>query len=322
MTDIPENEIRAVRDTGQMTGLLFRFIGGNAGILFKGIAATCSIPLLISVMITAVMQRSGGMFSGGAMLESAPTAFALIIINLLCGLTMFMLCIAVTHSVVMLRAEGADEPLVLRDVLEMVREHFNRIFSTTLFAGMIVVAAYALILLVSYLALSGASGPSSFGGLFLGLSGIVTVVLAVAGIYLTVQFSAIYMARMQEELYFGEAVQRCRQLMRGKWWTSFGYLFVAALVLAVGTVLLSLGGLALQRLIISSHSSNGGVTLLIVSLAVVAAIQTIAQLTLSAFFYTAPALQYYNLVEQYEGTSALTMLDEIGKNADPEDEVD
>jgi hypothetical protein len=73
------------------------------------------------------------------------------------------------------------------------------------------------------------------------------VALVIPGIILAIWFQFVGQVVILENLTFGAALRRCRDLVRGRWWRTLGYVIVIGAVAAVAGVLVTalFGGVAL-----------------------------------------------------------------------------
>lgn len=153
---------------------------------------------------------------------------------------------------------------------------------------------------------------SIFGIYFLIGAGFFFLVLP--GLYLSIMLSLFFIVKLVEGTGFRATVSRCRQLIRGKWWSTFGLIVVMGLLvwglfilvgivttlLGGGAALLGRGGAALQSpvFVIVANTLGTGVTLL---------------------FYPplllVLAFQYFNLVERQEGVGLRSLVGQLGQTA-------
>ena len=153
---------------------------------------------------------------------------------------------------------------------------------------------------------------SIFGIYF--LIGVGFVFLVLPGIYLSIMLSLFFIVKLVEGTGFRDTVSRCRQLIRGKWWSTFGLILVMGLLvwglfilvgivttlLGGGAALLGRGGAALQSpvFVIVVNTLSTGVALL---------------------FYPplllVLAFQYFNLVERQEGVGLRGLVSQLGQAA-------
>lgn len=135
------------------------------------------------------------------------------------------------------------------------------------------------------------------------------VVLVLPGLYLSVPLSLFFIVRLVEGTGFGATLSRCLHLTRGKWWSTFGLLFIMVMLLymlliAAGSVagLLSGGFLALLK---SARSP--------LFVAVTGALTTLFTLLIYPPLLIALAFQYFNLVERKEGRGLHALVDQLGQ---------
>ena len=137
------------------------------------------------------------------------------------------------------------------------------------------------------------------------------IFLFIPGIYLSVMLSLFFIVKMVEGTGFADTVSRCWHLIKGKWWSTFGLLFVMTLLLyavlfAVGLVTAALaGGMAA---LVSGASSP----LFVV-------VTSVLTTGLMLFFYPplllVLAFQYFNLVERRDGTGLRSLVGQLGQPA-------
>lgn len=137
--------------------------------------------------------------------------------------------------------------------------------------------------------------------------------LLLPGIYLSVMLSLFFIVKLVEGTGFGATISRCRQLIRGKWWSTFGLIFVMGLLL---------WGLFILVGIVTSLL-GGGTTALLRSGALQSPVFVIIANALSTgltmLFYPplllVLAFQYFNLVERQEGVGLRGLVGQLGQAA-------
>ncbi|MGI4738966.1 MAG: hypothetical protein ACRYG7_27660 [Janthinobacterium lividum] len=137
------------------------------------------------------------------------------------------------------------------------------------------------------------------------------VCLFIPGVYLLVALSLFFVVSVLEDSSFVATISRCIDLVKGKWWSTFGLLFIMLLLIylafiSFGVVAALAGGA--KTLLISTST-------LPMPLAVV--ISSLAGL-LSVLFYVplmlVLAFQYFNLIERREGLGMRLLLDKLGND--------
>ncbi|MBD2768154.1 hypothetical protein IC235_09650 [Hymenobacter sp. BT664] len=181
-----------------------------------------------------------------------------------------------------LRPTPSDAPITVSEVWAVVRAQF---FSS----------------LVSYFGISCIVG---FG----------FIIFFIPGVYLLVGLSLFYAIKVLEDSDFTTSISRSLQLTRGKWWSTFGLLFVMTMMLGMalgvagGIIGSIVGGLGWVLGLYKDGSSAAGAFAVIAS--------TLGSL-FNLFIYTplliALAFQYFNLVERHEGVGLRNLVNQLGK---------
>jgi len=141
--------------------------------------------------------------------------------------------------------------------------------------------------------------------------------LLIPGIYLTVVLSLFFVVNMMENTNFGSTISRCASLIKGKWWSTFGLLFIMValiymLVIGFGIVV-GLGGASLRGAIaLDSLADYRSLTIII------SALSTLFALLLYPPILLAIAFQYFNLVERHEGVGMQHLVSQLGQAPAPD----
>lgn len=133
--------------------------------------------------------------------------------------------------------------------------------------------------------------------------------LLIPGIYVGVAFSLFFIIQLMEGTSFVTTVRRCLQLIRGKWWSTFGLLFIIGLIAWLLTIAFSM-----PIGIIAATMQTNRITPEVIKLytLVLTAILSIGNIILMPVFLLALAFQYFNLVERKEGVGMRHLVDSIG----------
>ncbi len=132
----------------------------------------------------------------------------------------------------------------------------------------------------------------------------------IPGIYLAIILSPAIFVLLYEQKNVFESFDRCRHLMSGYWWFTFGYLFILVIIQSVLAILIGIPHSILTDTLMfnssSGHLSNSSQIILMAS-----SILT----SVTNFLYTIPmigiAFHYFNLVERKEGTGLMNRIDEL-----------
>ena len=139
--------------------------------------------------------------------------------------------------------------------------------------------------------------------------------LFIPGLYLGIALSLFFIVKLSEGTGFGATLSRCLLLTRGKWWSTFGLIFVAVLILYV--VIIGVGAVAVMV--------SGGFSATLHALkdesplvnVVLTSLGSFSTLLLYPPLLLALAFQYFNLVERREGAGLSLMVESLGQTAAP-----
>lgn len=159
------------------------------------------------------------------------------------------------------------------------------------------------------------------------ISSLITLVglvfFIIPGIYLAIAFSLIYIIVVQEDLGVFDAISRCFALISGKWWSTFGLLFITGIIVSLIGSVFSIPVLILQFMLgISGFGESGFQTdgvLYEFALMFFTVLQSVATYILYSIVYVALAYQYGNLVERKEAVGLMDKIDNLGERPNDEE---
>ena len=143
------------------------------------------------------------------------------------------------------------------------------------------------------------------------------ILIFVALIYLWVNFSLIFIIRAVEKVGFFSAVQRSFYLIRDKWWSTFGVIFVTGLVQSTISSLFLIPwyiGFVIRMMHTiqeSTFEEPSMVSQLVNDLFFV--LYFLVSFLLYAIPLVAISFQYFNLVELKESRGLLSKIDSLGQ---------
>lgn len=146
--------------------------------------------------------------------------------------------------------------------------------------------------------------------------GIITVIgfflLFIPGVFLVVAFQLALIIIAMEQIDIFDLVSRCLYLIRGKWWSTFGLLFIVSLIQGMMGVVFNvpLYIITFAKAFHVGEATDSNNIFLIIS-TIISTVGTVMLYTLSAL---AMAFQYFNLVERKEGVGLLEEVDQLGKS--------
>lgn len=146
---------------------------------------------------------------------------------------------------------------------------------------------------------------------FLAIVGFVFFILP--GIYILIVLSLSSYVLMIENVGIGEAISRSFKLINGKWWSTFGLLFV--MFICVGILGMAVGIPAgVVSFFEASNLLQGEASILyIATTAITSAFTTI----LNSVIYVALGFQYFSLVERHDNLGLRRQINNLGSNTSP-----
>jgi hypothetical protein len=291
-----ESDFREQRDFGQKFSATFDFISAHwrglgrallyivlPAALIRGVLASLFQQQLLSNpgRTTGRFRGSAGMFEQLA-LVGRMTSTPLYWFSISMGIAFFTLLVLTVYSYVLLcmRPGYGTQPVTPGEVWQVVKEHLIGAFFS--YFGL------ALLLLLGF------------------------VFFMVPGIYLSVGLSLFFAVKVFEGKGFGASISRSLQLTRGKWWSTFGLLFVMFLTLFIvmGVIGATIGALAITfpRQMLGGYQNFMQVFTIAIS-----ALSGFINLLIYPPILLAIAFQYFNLVERQDGTGLRNMVNQLGQ---------
>jgi hypothetical protein len=268
-------EFRKVRDFGQLLGVTFDYIKQNFKVLFKSSLLIGAPFILLAGVFMGLYQSLIFNFKLQPELErfAIPFLFAMFFMML-----SYLVITVVTYSHLILYKESEPANIEIDDVWQIVKRNFWMI----LFTGI----GYTVLVFIGF------------------------VFLIIPGIYLSIALSLIFIIRLEEKLYFFDAVRRCTKIISGNWWFTFGLIIVVGMIQGflgfilyvpnyIVTIFLAFAG-------VDSSTGDTGRVLYIIS-SIIASLGVL----LYSISTIAIAFQYYNLVERKEAPGLMEQIEEI-----------
>lgn len=140
------------------------------------------------------------------------------------------------------------------------------------------------------------------------ITGVAMLFLIIPGIYVAVVLSLALAVTTFEGTGFGETWERCFQLIRNKWWSTFGLIIVVAIIVGIVGMIFSIPTAVIGFLIGGKMLPDVSTVWLVVGNVIVLVGRTL----LNSIVYLAIGFQYTNLVERQEGRGLVSAIDSIG----------
>ncbi|GAA4375103.1 hypothetical protein [Hymenobacter koreensis] len=311
------------RDFGQKIEASFDFVRAHFRPLGRALLYIVLPAMLISGILSGLMQAQlmGMLVGWQEMAKSGNSAAVLSTMSdffsqpeywgaVIGGLISFVLLTLTVYGYLVLRLEKeTSEEVTVREVWQLVRQRFGGAILAFLGLGLVFVVGMMGLGLV-------------LGILMSIMRNFVTVILFVVGLYgsifyFAVTLSLFFIIWMRERQGFFASLRRCFQLIWGKWWSTFGLLFVMGLLLMVVLILVSAVVSLIGLPFISAEIGGDTPPINRVISVVSSCIQSVVALGLYPLLLLAPAFQYFNLVERKEQEGTYLLVDAIGQPATP-----
>ena len=277
-------ELRKIRDFSEVLNDTFLFIKQNIKPLLASFVAIAGIFMLASAIFTGLYRDSFGSvlqsiiygtLGSNDSIDSS-MSFTYILLPILGWLDVVAMKTSVIAYMKVYEAKGGEAP-ELMEVWEVFKQYFLKIF----FYSIPIVFVIAI------------------GACFCFLP----------GVYLWVVFLPFEMILVMEDQTFTGAWDRCYTIIRENWWPSFGIYIVAYLINITGTWIV--GGIMTVITGIFTYFTTKDFSS---TFTIVTSILNVLSFVFFIIFYIAAILNYFSLVEKYDGIGMMKRLEGIGGN--------
>lgn len=305
------------RDFSRKMNVTFEFAKQNFKPLAKSILVIAGPPILIASLFMGTFV--GDIFSFSALTAQNGSADAMtdkflsaqfwmqigvmMIFFLISGVT----AIATVNNYLVLYEEKKSNKIEVHEVWERVRQSFWMNFGTMILFGLLGLVSY-FILAVPMVVLAAISPWLIFFGFIIMFCGI---------FYVFVGASMVFIIRTYEKIGFFDALMRSFKLIQGKWWSTFGLLFILSMVVGMVSyaIIMPWYIVTITNTIhdVSSGSVGEPSETYQVMTTVVFSVYYLVQMVLYAFPNIGLAFQYFNLVERRESRGLMNQISAIGQ---------
>lgn len=150
--------------------------------------------------------------------------------------------------------------------------------------------------------------------------GIVVVVgfmlCVIPGIYLGVALSLVFAIMVFEEISFSESFKRSLNLVKSKWWFTFGIFIVTGIIIYILSILLSIPAMALgfKTMFYNLKQPTDAGMNFSVGFHILNSVTSVITQLFSIILIVMTAFLYYSYVEEKEKPSLLEKIDQINDN--------
>lgn len=275
-------ELRKLRDFGENINDTFQFIRQEFKPLLKSFFAIAGVLILVTGIISGYYQSGSvsnflkalnGIEQRGQSLDEIFTPTYFLLL-LLSTFNFVLMRVVLVVYVKLYDIKGGISPTVEEVWKEML--HY-----------IVPVFFYAILI-----------------GIIVGLG----CVLCVApGIYLVIVFAPVNFIFIIEDLSFGNAYNRCFYLIKENFWNSLGLYLVVYLIYAFSSGVIGVGISVIAGFAAYFTTKDIAATVRIIS-----GILSVFQQVFYIIFSVSIALQYFNLVEQKDGSGLLRRIENLG----------
>ncbi len=132
----------------------------------------------------------------------------------------------------------------------------------------------------------------------------------IPGLYIGVVLSLGLAVLVFEETDFGATWSRCFQLIRDKWWSTFGLIMIMFIILMISSLVFSIPA-GIVSMLVSMKLVPDMPTIVTI---ITNTLSTVGSTLMTAMLAIALGFQYTNLVERNHGTGLLSAIDSIGSS--------
>jgi hypothetical protein len=311
--------LQRARDFSNKLNATFVFARQNFKGLFTSIVYIAGPPVLIvSLLLSSFMGEFIKLVAGAAVNRGELTSYFTttsfwlqLTVMFVFMIVSYVAIIATTNNYIILYDEKKTNDIGVHEVWLRVRETLGMYFVTAILFGVLFIAAYLLVL-IPIAVLSSISPVLLFFGVIFAF---------VAIIYAAVASSLVFAIRAFEHKGFFNAIRRSFYLVQGKWWSTFGLVFILSFLVAVISYVFSIPASIIQNVTIlhdvkagqfnEPRGTVGTIIFILNSLAY------ICQLLLYLLPTIGLAFQYFNLVELKEAKGLMKDLGNLGQPPPP-----
>jgi hypothetical protein len=314
-------DFQQARDFSKKINTTFEFLRQNFKPLIKSLLFIAGPPMLVGSILAGSlysdyfgfigrMSRSAGDVNTPVDFLGSPVFWLEIIGAVLFLFLSGVMIISVVYNYLLAYQEQKSPVNDVTIIWDRVRATLPMYISTVFLFWLLLIAAYAVVLVI----IIGAAALSPLLAFFAG------VAIIIGLIYAIITLSLLFIIRANEQKGFFDALARAFYLIRDKWWSTFGLLFILGLIQST-IASLFLVPWYINFIISMMHSLDGSPIpeTSVVSELINSLFMTFYFLT-SFILYALPlialAFQYFNLVERKEAKGLMARIETFGQATD------
>jgi hypothetical protein len=268
------------RDFGQKMNASFQFVTQNFVPLLKSILLIAGPAALVAGIASGLfLSRTGSPRAGLSTQFEKYWSIEYLLVIIFSSVTYFLAYATVSAFITLYEEYESSELLTPSVVWGRVTENMASLIGVVL-----------LVLLVTILG---------------------TLLLIIPGIYLSIALQFSLIIAIRERLPAMEALRKSQKLIKDKWWSTFGLLFIMSMVAGVISIVFQLP--VFITTILATLGLGGDPSNMKVWTIVASAISVVGSTVVQGLIWVALAFQYYNLTERNTGASLIAEIDELGR---------
>ncbi|MBX2967803.1 MAG: hypothetical protein KF803_00395 [Cyclobacteriaceae bacterium] len=313
-------EFHQARDFSKKMNATFEFLKQNFKSFFKSLLYLAGPPMLLGSILAGNLYGGYFNFVGNmsrnqdpdviADYIGSPVLWAEIGLAVLLMFVAGVMIVSVVYNYMLEYDASKTNRIDVNIIWERVRKTFPTYLGTIFLYWFLLVVAYFLVVLV----IVGAAALSPFLAFF------AAVAVIIGLIYVVITMSLLFVIQAFERKNFFEAASRCFYLIKDKWWSTFGLIFILSMVQSTISSIF-LVPWYINFFVTMMHSIEGGpfeepsffqelINNIFMTL------YFLVSFLLYALPLVALAFQYFNLVELKEAKGLLSRIDTLGKPAE------
>lgn len=277
----------AKRDFGQKINATFEFVGQNFKPLAKALLFIAGPPALLAGAANGLYQSR---ILKTALTQTSTNPFDLTMyfsvdyfVSTILAIVTALLATGATYSFITLyEKEESSQAITPGRVWEDITANLSSIFIASIVAILLTLVA--------------------------------SILLFFPGIYVAISISLFILIIFREKLEPIASLRRSHYLIEGKWWSTFGLLFIMGLISGIISLVFQVPNLILTTL--SALNLSSGTETSKVFFVISGMISLLGSALVQSLIAIALAFQYYNLVERKEGVGLRSAIDSIGSHTE------